>query len=479
MRTGLVVLALLGFGAATTARAQEASREALPEDLAVPPPPTSATPPVAAPPLVSGVPLDLVVAPLLAAAEADLAAGRIRLALIRSTIVGEALPEGLPLRVRADGLRLLANRRLAEELAPSPPGDVLGPLVAQAELDLQARQPQIALPRLDFALARLPASSPLAARAHQLRQIALSSMGAPLLPPPQPASALTPPPSAPLEPPSDGHRGTPEAVELYITAGAFGALTGAYIPFMASEETAGGATYILTTVAGAGLLAVGVLSLDLTTRIPSGVPATISSSIRFGFGHGLLAWGLYESSSPALADPEVSFSLVWGGTLVGGLIGTAVGFGLTPSVDEARLVESTGMWGAALGTYIAMMSNYQDPAAGFGLSLGAMDAGILIGVIMAALELAPPVRRTLALDLGFLVGSGVGALLPGLYYAYTELPLEIEPLGVGMAIGAIAGWVLAYFLTEGAAAPETSAPPVQVGVAPVEGGATLAVSGAF
>src|SRR5690606_12757061 len=151
-----------------------------------PPPTTEVAPPPtpAVAPLVSGVPLDLLVAPLLAAAEADLAAGRIRLALIRATIVGEALPEGLPLRVRADGLRLLANRRLAEEIAPSPLGDVLAPLVTQAELDLRAGQPQIALPRLDFALARLPASSPLAARAHQLRQVAVSSVGAPLLPPP-------------------------------------------------------------------------------------------------------------------------------------------------------------------------------------------------------------------------------------------------------------------------------------------------------
>ena len=475
MRLTLLLL-IVSLVVPAGARAQEAGAA---DELAVPPPPTTPMGPpptlAVAPPLVSGVPLDLLVAPLLAAAEADLAAGRIRLALIRATIVGEALPEGLPLRVRADGLRLLANRRLAEELAPSPLGDVLAPLVIQAELDLRAGQPQIALPRLDFALARLPAASPLAARAHQLRQVAVSSMGAPLLPPPQPASALTPPPSAP-EPPSDGHRGTAEAVELYITAGAFGALTGGYIPFMASQDTAGGATYILTTVAGAGLLAVGVLSLDLTSRIPSGVPPTISSSIRFGFAHGLLAWGLYESSSFSVGEPGVIFSLVWGGTLAGGLLGTAVGFGLTPSVDEARLVESTGLWGAGLGTYIAMMTGYRDATTGLGLMLGGMDAGLLVGVLLAALDIVPPVRRTLALDLGFLVGSGVGALLPGFYYASTGLPLEMEPLGVGMALGAIGGWVLAYFLTEDAGAPDVGE-RVSLGIAPVEGGATLAVSG--
>lgn len=477
MRTGTrTALGLAAILAALAAPAHAQDGES-PEEWVVPPPPATSAPSVPAAPLVGGVPLDLIVSPLLIAADADLAAGRIALALGRATIVAEALPEGLPLRVRADGLRVLASQRLPEGTPPAPLDQVLAPLIAQAELDLRARQPQIALPRLDFALARLPAGAVMAPHAHALRRHAAAMIGAP--PSPPPATPAPPRGSTPREPPRDGRRGTAEMVELYISAAALGAITGAYIPFMAAEGTATGTTYVLTTIAGAGLLAVGVLTLDLTMRIPSGVPPTISASIRFGLGMGVLSIGLYETSSVAPGDPEVSFSLAWGGMMVGALVGLGVGFGLTPTVAEARFVESMGYWGAALGTFIAMMSDYQDPVAGFGLTLGGVDAGLLLGMVLVALEIVPPIGRTLWLDLGFFVGSGLGAAIPGLYFAYTDEPIEIEAIGVGMAVGAIGGWALTYLLTDGMGAPEPSEPPVALGVAPVEGGAALAVSGTF
>ncbi|MCZ7677323.1 MAG: hypothetical protein M5U28_00495 [Sandaracinaceae bacterium] len=289
------------------------------------------------------MPLDVVVGPLLAAAEADLSAGRAALALARSAVVASVLPEGVPLRVRAEGLTLLARQRMPQGATAPAQDEVYAPLIAQADLDLRAGQPQVALPRLDFVLGRLPAGSPLVARAQQLRAYAASTLGAPPPPPLAAPAPVAPPPAAP-PPPSDGSRGTGEIVELYISAALAGAITGAYIPFVASDDTAVPTTYVLTSLAGAGVFAVGVLTLDLTMTLPSGVPPTISASIRFGIAHGMLGMGLYLAA-PGINDGDVAFSLAWGGSIAGALVGLGVGFGLTPTVEEERLVESVGIWG--------------------------------------------------------------------------------------------------------------------------------------
>lgn len=448
------------------------------DEVPIPPPPSTTELPSPVPPSVAGVPLDLLTWPLLAAAEADLGAGRAAVALARAAIVAEALPEGLPLRVRADGLRLLAMQRLrAGETAPAA-DVVLAPLIVQAEHDVRAGQLQMALARLDFALVRIPADSALATRARALR--ASISPGSDLTPPPAPVAAPSPATAHAEAPPAqnDGRRGTGEIVELYITAGAFGGLTGVYVSYLVSERSATLGTYTLTGLTGAALFAVGVLSLDLTEPFPSGVPPAISASIRAGLLNGVLALAMYESAVPPAADdPNLSFSLAWGGAAIGLATGLAVGFGLTPTVAEARFVESAGLWGIGLGTYVALLTEFRDGAVASGIALAGLDAGLIAGLVLAALELLPPVRRTLFMDLGFLIGSGVGALLPGLYYMSSNAPLEAPVFGVGMLIGSIGGWALATALTHGMA--ETDAPPVTLALSPMEGGAVVGMQGAL
>jgi hypothetical protein len=432
--------------------------------------------------MIRGIPVDSLMRPLLSAAEADLSAGRVTLALARATFVASVLPEGVPMRVRADGLRLLATQRLPADATALPLDDVLAPMIAQADLDLLVGQPQIALPRLDLVLARLPGGSPLAMRAQQLRAVAASMLG--IAPPPITSPAMAPPTALAAPARHDGLRGTGEIVELYIMAAGLGALTGGYLPFVATNDNADATTYMFTTVAGAGLFAVGVLTLDLTSSLPSGLPPTISSAIRFGFGHGMLAFGMYSASAiwPSYAEPSASFSLVWGGAALGAAAGLAIGFGLTPTLAEERFVESTGYWGAGLGAYVGMLTEYTDPMLGLGLTMAVMDAGLLSGIILAAVGKVPSVRRTLFLDLGFLAGSGVGALIPGLYFISDHSAQFSWPaLGVGMLIGSVGGWLLTYLLTGGLdarpAAPDE--PTVSLGVAPTLGGASLGLSGTF
>ncbi|MEZ4335790.1 MAG: hypothetical protein R3B82_04095 [Sandaracinaceae bacterium] len=469
------------------------------DELVVPPPPTTSAPPTSppspaqaltpdspsdAPPAVSPPSVsDEVVAPLLTAAEQDLAAGRHALAIARTALVSQALPEATPLRIRSDGLRLLAEQRLSGNASPPSIDEVLAPIVAQAELDLRSGNVVVAVPRLDFALARLPEGSALRARVASLRALAVSSPGAapgtpPVLyaPPPPPMSAPPPPPRPPRDP---DERGTGEAVELYITGAMLGALTGGYIPYVASEQTAGSVTYTLSIIGGAGLLTVGVISLDVTGALRTGIAPTISSGIRFGFANGMLALGLGVANG--LSDPGAQFTLVWSGAAVGALTGIGVGFGLRPRVHEERLVESVGIWGGLLGTSIAMMTNYDDATTGLMLSLVGLDAGILAGVAAVAGGGRLSTRRTLFIDLGFLAGFGLGMAAPALYYYATQSTnWELPPFGVASAIGAVGGWVLLYLVTDGMAGPEEEeAPPVNVAIAPTEGGGVVTIYGAL
>jgi hypothetical protein len=474
-----VVLAAIAIVA--SARAAHAQSDA---ELVVPPPPVgSAPPPPSQPQAPPGAPspAEIVVAPLLGAAEQDIVAGSTALALARASIVRGLLPEGVPLRVRADGLALLAQQRLPTGATPSPVDEVLAPLVVQAELDLRAGQVPLAMARLDLALSRLPPGSPLHQRAVALRGMAGQ---APAQPPPMMYGPPLGPP-IPIEPPrpvDPNQRGVGEAIEFYIMAGGLGALTGAYIVDMASAGTAEGITYLLTTIGGAGVFAVGALVLDLTGSIRTGIEPTISSSTRFGFAHGLLAWGLYEQST-VFPDRGTSFSLVWGGTVIGALAGLGVGFGLTPSVREERFVESAGIWGGAIATYIAMLAGYEDTV-GFGMTMGGLDVGLLIGIAMASAGVVPSTARTLWLDLAFLAGSGFGALVTLLGYAYSDSAgWEVWPFGLGPLIGSVGAWTLTFLLTGHLDAEESNAeqtaPQVQVGLMPVEGGAAASVSGTF
>ncbi|MEC7526246.1 MAG: hypothetical protein VYE22_40570 [Myxococcota bacterium] len=479
-----VLLAAL-LGAASLARAQDDG------PLVVPPPPPPAEAPAEAPPadapppaspagtlgLDSPVappassPLEDTLAPLLFAAETDLAAGRLTLAHARATVVARALPPGAPLRIRAEGLLIRVEPSLPVGVAAPSIEEVFSPLVAQAELDLRAGQPAFAAPRLDFALRALP-PGPLRQRAEQLR----ASVGGAPAPTAPPYGYATAPPQRPARDPSLAGGG--EWAELYITSSAFGAVTGAWLTHVASDGTASSSTYVVASVAGGGLMAVGVLGLHLSNALRTGVPPTISSSIRFGFANGALVVGL--AALQGGIDDVGAFSLIWGGGAVGLATGLAVGLGLEPSVAEERFVESLGIWLGGLSTFAAMMTDYADPTAGLALSLVGLDAGILLGLGLVAAGQTLPRRRTMFLDLGFVAGGGAGAglVLLGYYVDQFRGGADVWAFGIGAAAGAIAGWTLLWFLTEGMTDdPTPEPPPVRLGLGPIEGGGAVTLYG--
>lgn len=464
----------------------------------MPPPPTGGQPPPGPLPPATAVgqtPASVVLGPLVQAAEEDLAAGRAGLALARASVAIEALAEGEALRIRAEGLQLLAQRQVDEGAQPPPIDEVIAPMVAQAELDLRAGNASVGVPRLDFALARLPEGSPLRQRAVALRAQAQRARVAP----PQPGGPTgypgavgqpyAPPPGAPYaqppeEPRDPNQRGTGEAVEMYVTLGLFGALTGGWVPYISSNATAGTPVYALTMIGGAGLGVVGALALDLSAEPKSGVEPTISAGVRFGFASGMFAFGLYEALEPS-PDANVAFTLVWSGAAAGAALGLTFGFGLEPEVREERFVESAGIWGAGLAGSIAMLTQFDDQATTMALGLAGINAGWIAGAITTAAGGEIGVGRTLFLDLGFLGGFGVGLVLPLFgYYVAMDTPDWIA-LGIGSLVGSLAGWSIMLGLThgwsteDGSRQPPADEPTVHVGISPVQNGAILGVDGTF
>ncbi|HBQ11704.1 MAG TPA: hypothetical protein DEF51_11290, partial [Myxococcales bacterium] len=73
------------------------------------------------------------------------------------------------------------------------------------------------------------------------------------------------------------------------------------------------------------------------------------------------------------------------------------------------------------------------------------------------------------------------AVLAGYYADQFRGGADVWAFGIGAAVGSIAGWTLLWFLTEGMTdEPEAAAPPpVHLTAAPIEGGATVGLYGAF
>lgn len=150
---------------------------------------------------------DLVLEPLVIAAQADIEHGQLALALARAATVAGALPADSPIQARAQGLVLLAQQRLGSSQAPQVEAEaVLTPLVDAAELDATAGRIELARARLDVVLAHLPATAALAVRASSLRAVIVT-------PAPAPAPLIAPAPQQVVGPSSSsGPYVTPSSV---------------------------------------------------------------------------------------------------------------------------------------------------------------------------------------------------------------------------------------------------------------------------
>lgn len=477
---------------------------------------------------------DVVLEPLLVAAEADLGRSEPALALARATVVTAAVPPDSATHVRAEGLILLARQRLGTTAATEIAADVaLAPLVDAAALDGPAGRASLGRARLEFVLARIAGSSALATRATALRA-ALDAQAPIIAAPPVVATtpAVTPqqyppvyggaaptyvytapttgpvasPDATPQAPEDPRRRGNAEIIELYITGGLYGAYIGGWIPWgsgLLNDSTASDDRARLTTVGvfiGAGVLAIGVFGIDqIDGGLRTGVPGAISMGIRYGVSLGALSLGIYGASSSV--DTPAAMNVIGFAGLGGGVLGAALSMGLDAHPSQVQFTQTAGLWGALFGAELALLvaplidldtistpfggitAGHTRQEVGFGLVTGGLAAGILTGLVFSAAHVNPSARRSWHMTLGFLAGTGAGTVLWSLISALSD-EFDLPTLGGCQFVGAIGGMVLAGLLSSGDREPAnwddvSSVPSVQVSFAPTQGGGTIGLSGTF
>lgn len=441
-------------------------------------------------PAAAQIPVEVVVEPLVRAAEEDVASGRAALAQARSRAVMEVLHPAAPLTARAQ--QVLAAAPVNDEVPPQT--EVFAPIVEQAEQDLATGSLPIATARLDFVLARVPADTPVAQRARQLRDAASNAVPPPPAPgtpqvtvgPTWPAAAV-PPEVSPVEPAAERppvdpeRRGTPEMVELYISAGLFGGFTGVWLPYLAGVEDNdryAPVAYVLVPAVFTALTVTGAVLLDVAGEpMRTGVAPAISTGIRWGAAQGLLIWA---SAHESVTDPRDAVSLVWGASAAGLALGAAAGYGLRPSTDQVRFVEGGMLWGAWLSGLVALGLE-EDSELPFQVMLGGVNTGLVATAVLAAAGLELSARQVFSLHLGLAVGAGVGAGITGLFAIRNDVdrPVWAMGLGIGSAVGlGVSAAFLAAIGEDDTGGPD-SPPDVAFGVSPVKGGAVVEVSGSL
>ncbi len=166
-----------------------------------------------------------------------------------------------------------------------------------------------------------------------------------------------------------------------------------------------GKVYLALTIAGSGA---GLGSSLLATRsgsISAGRASTISSS---------WAWSSVNAATIA-AIAEASDRDGLAATIGTGLVGIGVSAALTrggaPSVGDISLVNSAGFWGLVAGSLSLTFIQPDDGKTVGWTLLGATDAGLLVGALLAS-RYEVSRSRALVVDAGGLLGGLVGVAVP-------------------------------------------------------------------
>ncbi len=274
-------------------------------------------------------------------------------------------------------------------------------------------------------------------------------------------------------------RTTDELATLYIYSVLYGLGTGAWLAVLTEpEEVAAG---VLPALGLGALGSAGVALLD-SEKLPYGAAHNTVTGIQVGFGQGLL-WMLWNQERAPKADEmdkDVTATLVWLLTTAGAAGGYAIGRWVGSTPGDASYVGSGALWGAALAGFTAVAFTPEDVYRDDNLLLGAavgLNAGIA-ATLLSASRVSPTVARSRFLDLGALAG---GVVFAGIYVSAANRDIQEQPLAGSAAAGIAAGLVTTWFLTDGMREPPDDSAAMtalpKMGLAPIEGGMALNVSG--
>ena len=189
-------------------------------------------------------------------------------------------------------------------------------------------------------------------------------------------------------------------------------------------------------------------------------------------------WGAYNGAMIAVVnDTDSSIAGIMAGSQLAGIgVSALIWNQLHPTVGEVSMANSGGIWFGMLGLFGHMASDFSaSDKVTYGTILALTDAGIIAGALLSQYE--PMSRgRTLVIDSGGALGALVGI------GTYVLINPEFErPTGMGFSAiaGTLAGLGTATFLTRNWDTPDDGNVTARWGIAPMEEGATLSLSGEF
>ena len=274
-------------------------------------------------------------------------------------------------------------------------------------------------------------------------------------------------------------RTTGEMARLYLDGVAYGVGTGGFLAILAESDSAAGV--VLPMLLSAGAVGGTLAWLDSRDTFGYGHPRAISTGLLIGMMEGLawMSWYQAEATYENELDEEGAAGLVWGLSTVGLATGAILGAKLRTTPGRMAFVSSGALWSAAVvGLSAASIVGEEEEADdAFLLATAlALNAGAAAAAWLGS-ELNPSADRVLYLDLGGLAG---GLVAGGLYVAIADEDSDVRAGAALTAAGIAGGLATAWILTSDLPpdAPRAGEPPAfSMGMAPLEGGGMLALTG--
>ncbi len=288
-------------------------------------------------------------------------------------------------------------------------------------------------------------------------------------------------------------RTTDELTLLYASSFLYGVGTGTWFLLQVQPDSAITATLPFAALTAAPVIAIA--TIDGYSKLPRGVPHSISSGLYLGLAEGIWLSGfqrahaerIKKESDPASElrwSPETTATVLWASATTGAVLGGALGSSLVTTPGRVSFTASTALWsGAIVG--LATGGLHPDDerrseraflAGGVGL-----NAGIAAGLLLAG-EVAPSVARVRLVDL---LGVAGAVTTTGLYLSLASGADARTAEGLA-SVGALAGLGTGWLVTasmpreEPRLARSISAPPpvmLEPAIRAVPGGATFGVGG--
>jgi hypothetical protein len=263
---------------------------------------------------------------------------------------------------------------------------------------------------------------------------------------------------------------------LYGVSAAYGFGTGVWLDSVANVKDPG--LWVLTPIALGVAAPVGVYFWDRYDEFDRGVPASMATGMLLGGVEGVaiggLQWQLSGNGGPNTWQFSTDTSVTFLTATAGGVGGYLFGEWLRPDPRSLGLIASGAGFGTAFGVLFGTGVNSANGAAAWGFA--GYNAGILATGILAT-QWVPSWTTLKYMWIGDILGTL--ATTP-VYLFYIGSSADPRHGLIANALGGIAGLAVAGAITAYWKDPVGTAewaPPFQMALAPMQGGAALTAMG--